>query len=115
MIKNSLLGLALAILLGCAGKPPPDGGFQGVVELDEATFGFDLGGRLGAVGVQRGDVVRPDQELACLDDTLAKAARDARQQDVVAAKAQVDLVRAGSRREDIASMQAQLRGVQSTE
>jgi HlyD family secretion protein len=115
MINNYVRGALIAVVLGCGAKPAAEEGFQGVVELDEATLGFDLGGRVGTVGVVRGDTVAPDQELARLDDTLAKATRDARQQEVVAAKAQVDLVRAGTRREDIASVQAQLRGVQSSE
>lgn len=119
MINNVAVRCAVLVALasapGCAALPTEETGRQGVVELDQATLGFDIGGRLGVVTVRRGDAVAPDQELARMDDTLAKAARDARQQDVLAAQAQVALVRAGSRREDIASLQAQLRGVQSSE
>jgi HlyD family secretion protein len=119
MIKNSAMRWALVATLsaapGCAAHPADPPGHQGVVELDEATLGFDIGGRVDVMAVRRGDLVATGQELARLDDTLAKAARDARQQDVLAAQAQVALVRAGSRREDIASLQAQLRGVQSSE
>ena len=121
MIKNSLARLCVLAVLACVGpgcavsRAADAEGYQGVVELDEATLGFDLGGRLGAVPVARGDVVAEGQVLAQLDDTLAKGARDVRAQEVDAAKAQVALVRAGSRREDIAALQAQLRGARATE
>jgi HlyD family secretion protein len=102
-------------IAACSAKAATDEGYQGVVELDETTLGFDLGGRVASLRVSRGDAVAADQEIAKLDDTLARAAREAREKDVIAARAQVDLVRAGSRREDIASVQAQLRGAQSSE
>lgn len=121
MIKNHLARLCGLALLACVGqgcaatRAPDADGYQGVVELDEATLGFDLGGRLGAVPVARGDAVVEGQVLAQLDDTLAKGSRDVRAEEVDAAKAQVALVRAGARREDIASLQAQLRGAKATE
>lgn len=121
MIKNSFARLCVLAVLACVGSgcspshAAESVGYQGVVELDEVTLGFDLGGRVGAVPVARGDVIAEGQVLAQLDDTLAKGARDVRAEEVDAAKAQVALLRAGSRHEDIAALQAQLRGAKATE
>lgn len=114
MIKNIACG-ALVFVLGCAPGRAPEETYQGIVELDEAKVGFDIGGRVESVRVVRGDSIAIDQVMVQLDDTLAKAARDARQKDAITAKAQVALVRAGSRREEVAAAQAQLRGAKSTE
>jgi HlyD family secretion protein len=86
-----------------------------VIEFDERDLGFEIGGRLTAVKVQRGAPVHAGQELATLDDTLERTAVDGRQAEVSAAKAAVALVRAGSRPEEVRSMQAQLRAAEANE
>src|SRR5690242_10951996 len=120
MINNSL-GIASALValsalaIGCQPKPRHPGTFQGVIEFDERDLGFEVGGRLTAVKVQRGESVRVGQELARLDDTLERTAGNGRQAEVSAAKAAVALVRAGSRPEEVRSMQAQIRAAQANE
>src|SRR5215468_4336165 len=93
-------GLAV-VLASCdgGGKMPP--GYQGIVELDERHIGFEVGGRIAQVPVARGQLVAAGALLARLDDGLEKPLRAARAADLEAAKAQVALLRAGSRAEDV--------------
>ncbi|HEY5923916.1 MAG TPA: HlyD family efflux transporter periplasmic adaptor subunit, partial [Kofleriaceae bacterium] len=85
-----------------------------VVELEERLLGFEVGGRVTHLGVERGAEVKPDEVLATLDDTLAQTARAGRQAEAEAAKARADLVGAGSRVEDIRALEAQLRAAEAT-
>lgn len=120
MINNSAaIGLTLVALAvictACQPKPRYPGAFQGVIEFDERDLGFEIGGRLTAIKVQRGALVRTGQELARLDDTLERTAGEGRQAEVSAAKAAVALVRAGTRPEEVRAMEAQLRVAQANE
>ena len=120
MINNCRAApLALAALLaltsGCQPKQKHPNAYQGVIEFDERDLGFEIGGRLTALKVERGVWVRAGQELARLDDTLERTAGEGRQAEVSAAKAAVALVRAGSRPEEVRAMQAQLRAAQANE
>ncbi|MEZ4293865.1 MAG: HlyD family efflux transporter periplasmic adaptor subunit [Polyangiaceae bacterium] len=122
MIKNTLgrlaaaIGLAGLVLLGgCEPPPAHPGAFQGVVELDERILGFETGGRITAVAVQRGASVKDGDELATLDDSLARTAREAREAEVAAADARVALLKAGSRGEEIRAMSAELAAARAAE
>jgi HlyD family secretion protein len=120
MIKN--LGRALPILVcvvsaaGCNGAAA-DGPevLQGVVELDERALGFEVGGRLLEVKVDEGARVEAGVEIAKLDDTLERIAREARAAEIAAARAQVELLRAGARPEDVRAMGARIRAAQASE
>jgi HlyD family secretion protein len=117
MIKNSaiaaLASISLIGLVGlvgaCTVQAKNHEGFQGVIELDERQLGFELGGRLAEVPVERGHLVAQGQLLARLDDTLGRPVRDARAADLRAARAQLGLLQAGARPEDIRVAEAQLR------
>ncbi len=93
-------------------KPPP--GFQGVVEFEERLLGFELGGRIDSIGVHRGDRVQAGQVLAELDTQLQKVTISARESQAAATESQLDLLKAGSRGEDIRALAAQVRGADST-
>jgi HlyD family secretion protein len=116
MIKNSaaVAGLAL-VWLGCRDAPPVPAGFQGLVEYDERTISFEVSGRVLNVAVVRGDAVASGQVLARLDDTVERLTCDAHRQDASAAQADLALLEAGSRREDIASLADDMRSAQSNE
>jgi HlyD family secretion protein len=107
MIKN-LVG-ALLIVAGCgaahAGKPEP---LQGVVEFDEAVLGFDVPGRVLKMEVKRGQEVPAGAPLARLDDELEKLQVAMREADLRLAKAQLALLRAGTRPEELRAAQAEL-------
>jgi HlyD family secretion protein len=118
MINKGALLAALAVALvgfGCEPKPRHPGTLQGVVEFDERLLGFEVGGRVTSVKVVRGATVRAGEVMATLDDTLERTARESREAKAQAAQKDVAVVRAGSRPEEVRSMQAQLRAAQANE
>ncbi len=122
MIKNvrapislAMAGVALLSCASCAPRTTTPDGYQGVVEYEERVVSFEVAGKIDKLGVTRGDVVKPGDLLAHVDDTLERLARDAREDELNVARADLDLVQAGSRREDVAAVAAQVRGAQATE
>jgi HlyD family secretion protein len=117
MIKNRLRWrmLALLALVSCRRAPPVPPGYQGLVEYDEHVVSFEVPGRVESVAVQRGDLVTAEQTVAKLDDTVERLTVDAHRQDANAAQADLALLEAGSRREDIASVADDQRAAASTE
>jgi HlyD family secretion protein len=115
MIKNWLLAGCLAALVGCARHDATPPGYQGIVELDERVLAFEVQGRISEVAVRRGDVVADGQVLAKLDDALEKITRQARADDANAAQADLALLLAGSRAEDVASLAADVRAALAAE
>jgi len=120
MIKNARplvwAGFLLLVLgTGCrqGGKLPP--GYQGVVEYDERIVAFEVPGRIVSVPVHRGDVVKDGDLLAKLDDKIERLTRDVRIEEASIAQADLALMQAGSRTEDIASLSAQVRAAQAGE
>jgi HlyD family secretion protein len=121
MIKNSA-GRALALVLvipatyACgrahAGEPSP---LQGVVEYDDRIIGFELGGRVLEVAVERGQVIAADAPLARLDDGLEKPLRDLRAAELATAEAQLHLLRAGARGEELRAAEAEIEAVRAQE
>lgn len=111
MIKNleGLLAVGFAALVGCEQSAELPAGWQGVVEFEERTLAFELPGRLAEVTVDEGDDVAPGAVLARIDDTLETLARDAKAAEARAVKAELELIEAGTRPEDIVSAKAALR------
>ncbi len=85
------------------------------MEYDEHVVSFEVPGRVERVEVQRGDMVTADQPVARLDDTVERLTVDAHRQDANAAQADLALLEAGSRREDIASLADELHAAASSE
>lgn len=108
----ALLGLGV----GCDGPessvPSP---YQGVVELDQRTLSFELGGRIATIDVVRGAEVAAGVRLAGLDDSLAGPTRAARVAELAAAKAQLALLEAGARPDELKSLRAQIRSLRANE
>jgi HlyD family secretion protein len=104
MIKNAL-GSALLVVLAvaCSRSPPVPPGLQGLVEYDERIISFEVPGRVQEVPVSRGDLVDAGQVLAQLDPTIQQLTLDTHKQEAKAAQADLSLLLAGTRREDIAS------------
>jgi HlyD family secretion protein len=105
---SSTYGCGLAQAAG----PAP---LQGVVEYDDRVLGFELGGRVLAIAVDRGDTLRADQSLVRLDDSLETPIRDMRAADLAAAEAQLRLLRAGARGEEIRAAEAEISALQAQE
>ncbi len=116
MIKNmATLGAALLAASACQGRAPIPDGFQGTVEFDERVLAFEVTGRVLAVPVHRGDVLKGGDLLAQVDDTLARLTREARADDAAAARADLALLQAGARSQDIAALASDVRASRVTE
>lgn len=116
MIKNVPSALLLIVLAtACQEREPRPAELQGIVELDERPLGFELGGRLLEVPARRGQVVKQGQVLASIDPGLEQPQLRVRQAELKTAKAQLDLLRSGSRREDIDAAAAQVRAATAVE
>ncbi len=114
MIKN--YGIPLFLLVAaCGGNDPAKGAYQGIVEFDERVLSFEVPGRIQRLTVARGDAVKAGQVVAALDDSLERAAREARARDADAARASVALARAGSRAEEIRGAAAEARSARANE
>src|SRR6185295_16863432 len=88
---------------------------QGVVQYDDRIIGFELGGRVLDVAVERGQRVEQGQMLARLDDGLELPERDLRVADLAAAQAQLRLLRAGTRREELSASASEIEALRATE
>ncbi|HQY61361.1 MAG TPA: HlyD family efflux transporter periplasmic adaptor subunit [Polyangiaceae bacterium] len=115
MIKNAAALLLAFAAVGCAKRSEPPPGYQGVVELDERVVAAEVSGRVTRVAVHRGDPAASGALLATLDDSLARLARDARAHEAEAARAELALLRAGARREDLGSLAAQARAAAASQ
>jgi HlyD family secretion protein len=124
MIKNSTTSwVVLAVLLtgsaalGCESAKAGTGAdpLQGVVEYDDRLLAFEVSGRVQAIAVERGQEVAADAPLVRLDDTLETPIRDLRAAELAAAEAQLRLLKAGARGEEIRASAAEAAALQSQE
>jgi HlyD family secretion protein len=119
MINNSRpAATAFALLVfaaGCTAAGAERAPLQGVVELDDRVIGFELGGRVVEVAVQRGQSVTSGAVLARLDDGLERPLRDLRAAELAAARAEVALLRRGARREDLRAAEAEIAALRAEE
>lgn len=114
--KKALLLPTLIILPSCSANPPAEQpAFQGIVELEEQVLAFEVPGRVQGLYVERGAFVREGAPLLSLDDTLERSVRDANAGQLDAARANVDLVRAGPRPEEVRAVAARLHAARATE
>jgi HlyD family secretion protein len=118
MINNWSLALVLGTaigVVGCALTPQINKGFAGVVEFEQALLGFERTGRVATRPVERGSQVAPGDLLGTLDDTLDRAARSAEEQSTLAALADVSLVRARPKPEDVAALSGRVEAARAAE
>lgn len=78
----------------------------GNVDIREVDLGFRVGGRIATIGVEEGDKVKPGQQLAALDQAPVDARVAEADATVATARAKLDLLRNGSRAQDIAQARA---------
>jgi HlyD family secretion protein len=111
------LGPLLALSLVCCQREVTKKaqGFQGVIELDAYHFGFEASGRVGAVAVERGARVAPGELLASLEGSLLQKVIEMRTAEYKVANAQLSLLQAGARTEDVAALSAKLSAAKKTE
>jgi HlyD family secretion protein len=115
MARALRLVAAAALLLGCRRASAVPEGFQGIIEYDDRTIAFEVAGRVERVVAKRSDLVHGGQVLAQLDDTLERMTVDSRTTDQATAQADLALLLAGSRREDVASFSDDLKAAMASE
>lgn len=117
MVKNSwALVLALCFASACEKGPPPGPEpLQGIVEHDDRTIGFELGGRVLSVEVERGSRLDKGAVLVRLDAALEAPLEALRTAEVETAKAQLALLEAGTRAEEVRAAEAELQSLRARE
>jgi len=103
------------LLAGCAERHLEADTFQGVVEYEERDLGFEVTGRITAVAVHEGDPLAPQGLIARLAPELERSALAARESEARAAGEQLDLLRAGSRPEDVRVLAARVDAAHAAE
>jgi len=88
--------------------------FDGIVELELQRLGFEVGGRVASVAVDRGSDVDSDTVLVQLDGRMAELSRAMRAAELTATEARLAILRAGSRKEDLDALNAQLQAARKT-
>lgn len=115
-LSCALVGMCCA-LAACepsvrAKGPEP---LQGVVEYDDRVIGFELGGRVLEVSVERGQSVVVGAPLARLDDGLERPLLALRAAEIAAAEAQLALLRKGARSEELRASEAEIAALAAQE
>lgn len=117
--RHTLAALLLALAMGLTGCDGPKAEvpspYQGVVELEQRVLAFEVGGRLTAVAVQRGQRVEAGAPVASLDDALSGPTRAMRVAELDLARAQLAQLEAGARPEDLAAIKSQAASLRATE
>lgn len=100
----------LAALIGCqsSGNQSANGVWSGFLEGKTIDLSPQVGGRITEVAVQEGEPVQVGQLLATIDDDMAKHRLDAADANVSAGQAQLALLKAGARTEDLTRAQARV-------
>jgi HlyD family secretion protein len=104
-----LFVLASIVFLAACSEAPPANEVRasGHVEANEVRLAPDVGGRVMKLHVKEGDMVTAGSVVLELDTRDAQLALDRARADLRQAEAQLKLLEAGSRREDVAHAQAQ--------
>jgi HlyD family secretion protein len=111
MTTRQTRAAALALLLGACASDAPDDTLRvsGFVEATEIQVAADVGGRLLDLRVDEGDRVDKGDLIARLDTRDTELQIERLRAERAAADAQLRLLRAGSRSQDIGQAEAQLR------
>lgn len=105
-------GLAAA---GCRHRDLTDGRYQGMVAIEQADLSFEVAGKLIDRPIRPGQRVARGEVLARLDDVLDREQREIRARELDVARAELALLEAGSRPEEIAAARAQLVAARASE
>jgi HlyD family secretion protein len=114
-MRQSLAAVASVVLLAACQQADEAAATRasGYVEATEVRIAAEVGGRLLEVSVAEGDRVAAGDVIARIDTSDAELVLRRAQAERDQAQAQLALLRAGSRAEDIRQAQAQLRGAQA--
>ncbi len=115
MIKNWWWPV-VAVRLACGDRGDlTQGRYQGMIEHEQVDLGFEVSGRVAVLEVKPGQEVVPGAVIARLDDVLDRQTREIRARELSVARADLALVAAGSRAEDVRAARAQLAAARATE
>src|SRR6266511_3138055 len=110
MIKNRWrAAIVLAMTIGgggCGTSDPATNSLQGVVEYEERDLSFEVTGRIAEVAVHEGDTLPASALVARIVPDIERSALTARESEARAVEAQLGLLRAGARPEDIRALAA---------
>ncbi|WP_420607304.1 secretion protein HlyD [Novosphingopyxis sp.] len=115
MSRNRRISIGVLAVIGLAAlvwffllRPPSDEPLKlyGNIDIREVDLAFRVDGRVAELLVDEGDAVRAGQLLGRLDPEPLRAELSEAEANIGAQNAQLDLLRAGSRVEDIAQAQA---------
>jgi HlyD family secretion protein len=115
-MRATILLLFFVALVAC--EPNGDahaGSLQGVVEIDEVALSFEIAGPLEILNVVRGQRVGRGDVLAQVDSELARTSREAKVAEVEAIRAELALLRAGTRTEEVRATSARVRAARAVE
>src|SRR6188472_2181713 len=108
-IKHLIATSLLVLALGCAEEAPTDRiRVSGHVEATETRLAPEAGGRILTLTVKEGDRVQPGQTVLTLDTRDVQLAIDRAKAEQASAEAQLRLVQAGARVEDLRQAQSQI-------
>jgi membrane fusion protein YbhG len=108
-MKRCLLASFVFFAAACAQEPPSDRlRASGHVEATEVRLAPDVGGRVLTLNVKIGDRVAPGQTILTLDSRDAELAMQRGKAEQAQAEAQLRLLLAGSRPEDIRQAESQV-------
>jgi multidrug resistance efflux pump len=107
--------LAAGLAVGCREREADPDSFQGVVEYEERDLGFEVTGRITEIAVHEGDRLTPQALIARVAPELERSALAVRESEARAASEQLDLLRAGSRPEDVRALAARVDSARAAE
>jgi HlyD family secretion protein len=100
-----------AVITGCERRVRPDG--SGTIEATQVDVAPEVAGRLVEVPVSEGSPVQAGDVVARIDASDYELQRDRARGEREQARAQVDLVAAGARSEDVEATRAHVRSAQA--
>lgn len=102
------LGLLTALLVSCAGEPPPRKVVTGLVDATEIDVASKVPGRVTEVHVREGDRVEAGEKLATIEsEEIAAKLRQVRAA-IDASEAKLRMAKSGARREEVDAARQQL-------
>ncbi|MEW5718599.1 MAG: HlyD family efflux transporter periplasmic adaptor subunit [Chloroflexota bacterium] len=110
----TILLLLLTACQSANGTTAPDNSvWTGFLEGKTLDVSAKVGGRVTSIAVAEGDVVKPGQLLATIDDEFIRFRLDIADANIAAAQAQLDLLQAGARAEDLRKAEARVEQAQA--
>jgi HlyD family secretion protein len=110
-MKPAAVAVAALLAASCANRGPA--GYSGTVQAESAAVGSTIGGRVAAVLVQDGDIVKAGRLLVELDGASEEASYRAALAQARATRAALADLLAGARKPDLARAQALARQAQA--